>query len=113
LSFKNFLNQNLLFQTGFGDNIRVVDWALRRCDGDETAAVRSPIGFVPAPNSLNIEGIEDQVDLEALFSTPKQFWTNEIDELKHYFGNQVGESLPKEINDQLDELQKRFETSQN
>jgi phosphoenolpyruvate carboxykinase (GTP) len=98
---------------GFGDNIRVVDWALRRCDGDETAAVRSPIGFVPAPDSLNIEGIEDQVDLEALFSTPKQFWTNEIDELKHYFGNQVGESLPKEINDQLDELQKRFETSQN
>ena len=100
-------------RSGFGDNIRVIDWALRRCDGDEKAAVRSPIGFVPAPNSLNIEGIEDQVDLEALFSTPKQFWMNESEELKHYFSTQVGESLPKEINDQLDELQKRFENSQN
>ena len=95
---------------GFGDNIRVLDWALRRCDGDEKAAVRTPIGFVPAPDSLNIEGIEDQVDLKALFTTPKQFWMNEIDELKHYFSTQVGESLPKEINDQLDGLHKRFVT---
>lgn len=96
---------------GFGDNIRVLDWALRRCDGDDTAAVRSPIGFVPAPGSLNIKGLEDQVDLEALFSTPKDFWLSEIEELKTYFATQVGESLPKEINNQLDELQKRFETS--
>lgn len=96
---------------GFGDNIRVLDWALRRCNGDDTAAVRSPIGFVPAPGSLNIKGLEDQVDLEALFSTPKDFWLSEIEELKTYFATQVGESLPKEINNQLDELQKRFETS--
>jgi hypothetical protein len=58
--------------SGFGDNIRVVDWALRRCDGDEKAAVKSPIGYVPAPSALNTDGIKDQVDLEALFSTPKE-----------------------------------------
>jgi phosphoenolpyruvate carboxykinase (GTP) len=49
------------FFVGFGDNIRVIDWALRRCDGDEKAAVRSPIGFVPAPGTLNIKGLENKV----------------------------------------------------
>jgi len=97
---------------GYGDNIRVIDWALRRCDGDDKAAVRSPIGFVPAPGSLNIKGLEDKVDLDALFSTPKDYWLQEVDELKTYFSTQVGESLPKEISNQLDQLQKRLETSE-
>ena len=79
------------------------------CDGDTQAAVKSPIGFVPAPGSLKLQGIEDQVDLEALFSTPRDFWVDEIGELRHYFSTQVGDSLPNEIVEQLDELQKRFE----
>lgn len=96
---------------GFGDNIRVLDWALRRCDGDEEAAVKSPIGYVPAEGTLNIQGIEDEVNLTELFSTPKKFWVDEISELRNYFSTQVGQSLPQEINDQLDELEKRFETA--
>jgi phosphoenolpyruvate carboxykinase (GTP) len=50
--------------------------------------------------------------LQALFSTPKDYWLGEVDELKTYFSTQVGESLPKEISNQLDELQKRLETSE-
>uniref|UniRef100_A0A914RX47 Phosphoenolpyruvate carboxykinase C-terminal P-loop domain-containing protein n=1 Tax=Parascaris equorum TaxID=6256 RepID=A0A914RX47_PAREQ len=32
---------------GYGDNIRVIDWILRRCSGDTTIAEETPIGFVP------------------------------------------------------------------
>lgn len=32
---------------GFGDNVRVLDWVLRRCAGDESIAVKSPIGYLP------------------------------------------------------------------
>ncbi len=102
-----------LYFKGYGDNIRVVDWVLRRCDGDDSAAVKSPIGFVPAPGSLNTEGIKDPVDLDALFSTPEEFWNDEVKELKHYFTTQVGQSLPNEIRNQLDQLQKRIGPSKN
>jgi phosphoenolpyruvate carboxykinase (GTP) len=35
---------------GFGENIRVIDWILRRCKGEDIA-VETPIGFVPKPGN--------------------------------------------------------------
>lgn len=32
---------------GYGENIRVLDWILRRCDGDDSIAFESPIGYIP------------------------------------------------------------------
>lgn len=32
---------------GFGDNIRVLDWIIRRCEGDSHIALESPIGYIP------------------------------------------------------------------
>ena len=40
---------------GFGDNIRLLEWIFRRCDG-ESAAEETPIGRVPATGEINIEG---------------------------------------------------------
>jgi len=74
---------------GYGENIRVLDWALRRCDRDDQIAIRTPIGYVPKPGSLNLEGLKQNVDLELLFSTPKDFWVEETNELRHYFKTQV------------------------
>jgi phosphoenolpyruvate carboxykinase (GTP) len=92
---------------GFGDNVRVIDWVVRRCNGEEGIAVESPVGLVPAKGSINTEGL-DNIDWEELFSTPKDFWTEEVEELKTYFSQQVGKSLPEEISRQLGELAKRF-----
>jgi phosphoenolpyruvate carboxykinase (GTP) len=93
---------------GFGENVRVLDWILRRCDGVEGIARSSPVGFLPTKESMNLEGIEDEVEWDELFSTPKDFWLDEVDELRTYFTNQVGDSLPEQITKQLDALQSRF-----
>ena len=40
---------------GFGENIRVLKWALERIEGT-AAAVDTPIGRVPTPESLDTDG---------------------------------------------------------
>src|SRR5690349_9214883 len=42
---------------GFGENSRVLKWAIERIDG-QAAAVETPIGHVPAPGSLDIDGLD-------------------------------------------------------
>ena len=37
---------------GFGDNIRVIDWICRRCNGEEIAQL-SPIGLIPTPGNFS------------------------------------------------------------
>lgn len=92
---------------GFGENIRVLDWILRRCDGDNCAE-KSPIGFLPKSGEIDLRGLKDKVDMEELFSIPKKFWTEEIAELRQYFSQQVGTSLPKQITQQLGDLEARL-----
>ena len=94
---------------GFGENVRVLDWVMRRCDGESSIACKSEIGYVPTDGSFNMEGLDEEVDWEELFSTPRDFWLEEVKELRQYFSNQVGNSLPEEITQELDSLQQRFE----
>jgi len=70
--------------------VRVLEWILKRCEvSDNSYAVESPVGLIPAPGSLRLDGIKDPVDMEGLFSTPKEFWLDEITELRNYFRTQV------------------------
>ena len=41
---------------GFGDNLRVLEWILKRCD-NEVDAVETAIGYVPKPEDINLEGL--------------------------------------------------------
>jgi len=95
---------------GFGENIRVIDWILKRCGNSDSKDLvkESPVGLLPTKESLNLEGLTEDVDWEELFSTPREFWADEVEELRNYFETQVGESLPQEIRNQLNNLEKRF-----
>ncbi len=42
---------------GFGENSRVLEWVFRRCNG-ESDTVETPIGLVPAPGELNLDGLD-------------------------------------------------------
>uniref|UniRef100_UPI000E1FBD21 phosphoenolpyruvate carboxykinase domain-containing protein n=1 Tax=Klebsiella pneumoniae TaxID=573 RepID=UPI000E1FBD21 len=42
---------------GFGENIRVLKWIIQRLDG-QADAVETPIGLLPAPGSLDLDGLD-------------------------------------------------------
>nr|XP_031844676.1 phosphoenolpyruvate carboxykinase [GTP]-like [Nomia melanderi] len=93
---------------GFGENSRVLDWILRRIDGEDIA-VESPIGLLPRFDSFNLDNMKDQVDMDQLFKLPKDFWLKEIEQLREYFDAQVGDDLPQAIRSELDALASKID----
>ncbi|MGE5330044.1 MAG: phosphoenolpyruvate carboxykinase (GTP) [Deltaproteobacteria bacterium] len=94
---------------GYGDNLRVLKWIIDRCKG-EAEAVETAIGYVPAPNTLELTGlnISNEV-LEELLSVDVQVWKQELSELEAFLAK-FGEKLPKEIVEQKDALGKRLDS---
>ncbi|XP_012286768.1 phosphoenolpyruvate carboxykinase [GTP] [Orussus abietinus] len=92
---------------GFGENSRVLDWVLRRIEGEDIAT-ETPIGLIPKSGSLNLEGIEENLNMEELFRIPKDFWQKETKDLKTFFDAQVGKDLPTAVAVELDNLEKRI-----
>ena len=86
---------------GFGDNLRVLDWMLKRIDG-EVEAVETPIGYIPKAEDINIEGLKDvTVDtVKDLLSIDKQAWLEDCEGIKTFYAkfDEFG-TLPKELAD--------------
>lgn len=93
---------------GYGENIRVLDWVLKRVNGEECYK-QTAIGYVPTDDGLNMENLTDKLNLSELFSIPKEFWTKEVKDIEQYFDEQVGSDLPTEISHELDSLKHRIE----
>ncbi len=92
---------------GYGDNARVLDWIIRRCEG-EAGAKETAIGYVPNPEDLNLNGLDiDAKTLEALLEVDKEVWKAELPGMKEFLG-QFGSTLPAEIQAQLDALEERL-----
>ncbi len=92
---------------GFGENSRVLEWIFRRCD-DDAEAVETPIGLVPAPGALNVDGLEiDQADLAELMTVDEAAVAAEIEQIREHLDS-VGDSLPATLRDQLAALEQRL-----
>lgn len=92
---------------GFGDNMRVLDWILKRCeetvDADETA-----IGYVPKPEDINLEGCGvDEETLKGLLNVDTETWKKEAEGIKEFY-KKFGDKLPKELEDELAALESRL-----
>ncbi len=90
---------------GFGDNLRVLEWILKRCDG-EVDAVETAIGYMPKPEDINIEGIEDEVSLDMLaemLSVDKALWAEEAAGIDEFYAS-LGDTVPEELHDCLKTL---------
>ncbi len=86
---------------GFGDNLRVLEWIIKRCEG-EVDAVETPIGFVPKPEDINLEGLED-FDIETLkgiLEVDKQKWAKEAEGVEEFY-TKFGDKLPSALRDEL------------
>lgn len=93
---------------GFGDNLRVLLWILKRCKG-EVDAVETPIGYLPKPEDIELAGIEDEVSMDILnelLSIDKDAWTEEVKSQEEFLAK--FDRLPEEIRNQLNALKKRL-----
>ena len=84
---------------GFGDNLRVLEWILDRVDG-KVGAQETPIGYVPRPDDLNIEGLDIDADqLDELLAVDRVAWADEINEIGSYlesYGSRTPAPLKRE-----------------
>ncbi|CAI6365614.1 unnamed protein product [Macrosiphum euphorbiae] len=99
-------DQGKFMWPGYGENCRVLDWILRRIDNEPGTAQQTPIGIVPTRESFDARGLD--VDFDGLFSVPIDFWTEEAKEVAHFLYEQVDEDLPKDIQDQINNLFSRL-----
>jgi len=84
---------------GFGENMRVLDWIIARCSG-EAGATRTPIGLLPRPGDLNLEGIDvSDESMRILLEVNQQDWIAEMAAIAQYlqsFGSRTPEALEQE-----------------
>ncbi len=92
---------------GFGDNMRVVMWILARCAG-EVDAVETPIGFVPKPEDIDIEGLDiTRQTIADLLNVDKDLWLEDCRGIREFYA-QVGDRVPSELYDELAALEARL-----
>ena len=92
---------------GFGDNSRVIDWIVRRIDG-EVPAVESPIGRLPRVEDLNLFGLTIPAeDLEELFAIDRTSWEREADLTEEFYATFDGK-VPAALQSELAALRYRL-----
>jgi phosphoenolpyruvate carboxykinase (GTP) len=93
---------------GFGENSRVLKWAIERIEGTATA-VDTPIGYVPTPEALDLGGLDIAVrDVEAALAVDAQEWKAELPLIEEWFTT-IGDKLPTALRDELEELHQRLD----
>ena len=69
---------------GFGENIRVLKWIIQRLTG-EAKATRTPVGYLPAPGSLDLDGLDiSWADLALLLTVDTTAWKLEAEHNPEY-----------------------------
>lgn len=109
--FKQDENGNFIWP-GFGDNMRVLDWIIKRCEG-KVDAVETPIGYLPKKGDINLKGIEDEVTSEIedkLLEVDVDLWKKEIAGMREYYTDlsNGGAHIPQALYDQLDKIEARL-----
>jgi phosphoenolpyruvate carboxykinase (GTP) len=88
---------------GYGENLRVIKWALERIAGT-AAGAETPIGFVPAEGSLDVSGLDiDAGTLAKATTVDVEEWKAEIPLIEEWFDS-LGERLPSTLRDELSTL---------
>jgi phosphoenolpyruvate carboxykinase (GTP) len=93
---------------GFGDNLRVLEWIMKRCFG-LIDAQESPIGYLPQAEDIDLTGL-DEVSLETLrdlLTVDTALWKEEAAGIREFYGK-FGDKLPQSLKDSLDTLEKNL-----
>lgn len=107
--FRQDDNGNFLWP-GFGENIRVLDWILKRCD-NKINAIETPIGYIPYTKDINSDNLDIKKNtLEYILGVDKELWRQEILRIEEFYKMFKG-FMPIELNQELEQLKGRLQIS--
>ena len=93
---------------GYGENARVLKWMLERIEG-KAAATETPIGAVPAPNAITLDGLPvSRETMSELLRVEASDWAKEHAEVGEFF-KKFGERLPEELRGEHKRLGERLQ----
>ena len=99
---------------GFGDNMRVLEWILKRCE-NKADAVETPVGFVPRAEDIDLTDLDYEIkkgkkftvdDLKEILEIDADKWLKEADEIEGYYKGTIKDRIPQELWDCLETLKK-------
>ncbi len=91
---------------GFGDNMRVLEWILKRCGDNPIDADETPIGYVPKPEDIDLTDLDYQIaegkpftidSLKEILSVDKAKWAKEAEEIENYYVTAIQMRIPGEL----------------
>ena len=89
-------NEDGFIWPGFGDNLRVLEWIIKRCN-NEIDAQETPIGYLPKSEDINTSGLTISDDaMEELVLVDNQKWLDEMAGIREYF-EEYEERLPEKL----------------
>ncbi len=92
---------------GFGDNMRVLNWIVDRCEG-KADATETAIGYVPKPEDIDLTDLDMDMDtLKSILKVDKDVWTKEAEEIEEHY-KKFGDRLPNELKAQLETLKENL-----
>jgi phosphoenolpyruvate carboxykinase (GTP) len=92
---------------GFGENSRILKWAIARLEG-KAAAEETPIGYVPSADELDLDGLtEPRADIEAALAFDADEWRAELPMIEEWF-TKIGDKLPTSLRDEFEALKQRL-----
>ena len=88
---------------GFGDNMRVINWIIDRCEG-KVGAEETAIGYVPRPEDIDLTDLDFDIEsLKGILAVDKDAWKKEAEEITEHY-KKFGDRLPAELKAQLENL---------
>ncbi len=88
---------------GFGDNMRVLNWIIDRCE-DKVDATLTPIGYVPKAEDIDLTDLDFDIEtLKAILEVDNDTWKKEAEEIEEHY-KKFGDKLPEELRNQLNTL---------
>jgi phosphoenolpyruvate carboxykinase (GTP) len=93
---------------GFGENLRVLRWALERCAGGGKAE-ETPIGFVPTEDAIDLEGLDvNTATMQQLLAVDNEEWRAEYDEIADYLAG-YDDRLPERLDEERKQVSAAIE----
>jgi phosphoenolpyruvate carboxykinase (GTP) len=100
-------NEGNFLWPGFGDNLRVLEWIVKRCSG-EISAHETPIGYLPHWQDIELDGLGlSEQKIRQLLEIDSREWLGEVESIRTFY-KQFGDRLPSQLSDELANLEKRL-----